>query len=300
MLLLERGERPGCKNLSGGRLYCYALAELLPDFQQSAPLERRITQENLTLLTRDAATTFTSLQPDGDAWSLLRARFDPWFTAQAEAEGVQLISGATVESLYIAQGRVCGVTCDNETLRARYVVLAEGANSVLAERHGFLPRPALNTMAPGIKEVLALDKHTLEERFRLEGDEGAAMLFSGEIGDDLPGGGSNSDLFMQIFADVFNLPAQRNAINGCASLGAAINTAVGLGIYTSYETAIEKMVRVKDVFTPIERNAKRYEALNKGIFKELATYTDVILKKSYQVIHGHVDNVDAIQSWSNA
>ena len=56
---------------------------------------------------------------------------------------------------------------------------------------------------------------------------------------------------MQIFADVFNLPARRNAINGCASLGAAINTAVGLGLYPNYETAIEKMVRVKDVFTPI-------------------------------------------------
>lgn len=34
----------------------------------------------------------------------------------------------------------------------------------------------------------------------------------------ITGGGSNSDLFMQIFADVFNLPARRNAINGCASL----------------------------------------------------------------------------------
>ena len=40
----------------------------------------------------------------------------------------------------------------------------------------------------------------------------------------ITGGGSNSDLFMQIFADMFNLPARRNAINGCASLGAAINT----------------------------------------------------------------------------
>ena len=116
----------------------------------------------------------------------------------------------------------------------------------------------------------------------------------------ITGGGSNSDLFMQIFADVFNLPTRRNAINGCASLGAAINTAVGLGLYPSYETAIENMVRVKDVFIPIESNASRYEALNKGIFKDLTQYTDVILKKSYQVIHGNLDNVDAIQSWSNA
>lgn len=51
VLLLERGELPGSKNLSGGRLYCHALAELLPHFQQSAPLERRITQESLALPT---------------------------------------------------------------------------------------------------------------------------------------------------------------------------------------------------------------------------------------------------------
>lgn len=188
VLLLERGEIPGSKNLSGGRLYCHALSELLPNFQQSAPLERRITQENLTLLTHSGATTYSSLQPDGDSWTLLRSRFDPWFVAQAQAEGVQFISGVTVEALHVEDGKVCGIIADNESLRARYVVLAEGANSVLAERYGFLPRPATSTMALGIKETLALDTQTIQERFRLNGNEGAAMLFSGEVCGDLPGG----------------------------------------------------------------------------------------------------------------
>lgn len=116
----------------------------------------------------------------------------------------------------------------------------------------------------------------------------------------ITGGGSNSDLFMQIFADVFNLPTRRNAVNSCASLGAAINTAVGLGLYSSYEAAVEKMVRVKDEFVPIEANAARYEAMNKGIFRELTKHTDVILKKSWQVFHGDLNEADAIQSWSNA
>lgn len=116
----------------------------------------------------------------------------------------------------------------------------------------------------------------------------------------ITGGGSNSDLFMQIFADVFNLPTQRNAINGCASLGSAINTAVGLGVYPSYQQAVEKMVRVKDVFTPVAAHAARYEAMNKGIFRELTQHTDPILKKSYAVFHGDLNEVEAIQSWSNA
>lgn len=188
VLLLERGEMPGSKNLSGGRLYCHALTELLPDAHQSAPLERRITQENLTLLTRYGATTYSSLRPEGDSWSVLRARFDPWFVAQAEVEGVQFISGITVDALHIEDGRVCGVIADDETLRARYVVLAEGANSVLAERYGFQPRPSTTAMALGIKETLALDQQVLEARFRLSAEEGAAMLFSGEVCGTLPGG----------------------------------------------------------------------------------------------------------------
>lgn len=38
VLLLERAEIPGSKNLSGGRLYTHALAELLPQFHLTAPL----------------------------------------------------------------------------------------------------------------------------------------------------------------------------------------------------------------------------------------------------------------------
>ena len=91
VLLLERAEIPGSKNLSGGRLYTHALAELLPQFHLTAPLERRITHESLSLLTPDGATTFSSLQPGGESWSVLRARFDPWLVAEAEKEGVECI-----------------------------------------------------------------------------------------------------------------------------------------------------------------------------------------------------------------
>ncbi|MGE9204566.1 FAD-dependent oxidoreductase, partial [Escherichia coli] len=129
-----------------------------------------------------------SLQPGGESWSVLRARFDPWLVAEAEKEGVECIPGATVDALYEENGRVCGVICGDDILRARYVVLAEGANSVLAERHGLVTRPAGEAMALGIKEVLSLETSAIEERFHLENNEGAALLFSGGICDDLPGG----------------------------------------------------------------------------------------------------------------
>ena len=62
-----------------------------------------------------------------------------------------------MDALYEENGRVCGVICGDDILRARYVVLAEGANSVLAERHGLVTRPAGEAMALGIKEVLSLE-----------------------------------------------------------------------------------------------------------------------------------------------
>ena len=333
VLLLERAEIPGSKNLSGGRLYTHALAELLPQYHLTAPLERRITHESLSLLTPDGATTFSSLQPGGESWSVLRARLDPWLVAEAEKEGVECIPGATVDTLYEENGRICGVICGDDILRARYVVLAEGANSILAERHGLVTRPAGEAMALGIKEVLALEASSIEERFHLENNEGAALLFSGGICDDLPGGAflytNQQTLSLGIVCPLSSLtqsripasellarfkthPAVRPLIkntesleygahlvpegglhsmpvqyggNGCATLGAAINTSVGLRLYPDYATAVDKMVRVKDIFMPVENNAKRYDAMNKGIFKDLTKHTDVILKKSYEVMH---------------
>lgn len=188
VLLLERAEIPGSKNLSGGRLYTHALAELLPQFHLTAPLERRITHESLSLLTPDGATTFSSLQPGGESGVYyVHGSIRGWLPKPKKK-----VSNASPERRWMhcmkENGRVCGVICGDDILRARYVVLAEGANSVLAERHGLVTRPAGEAMALGIKEVLSLEPSAIEERFHLENNEGAALLFSGRICDDLPGG----------------------------------------------------------------------------------------------------------------
>ncbi|NMD71557.1 sugar kinase [Bacillus sp. DNRA2] len=99
----------------------------------------------------------------------------------------------------------------------------------------------------------------------------------------ISGGGSNSDLMMQIFADVFGLPATRNVVNGSASLGAAICTAISVGAYESYEEAIEKMVKVKDTFLPNKGNYKFYNVMNEEVYKQITVFTDDIMKKSYPI-----------------
>ncbi len=99
----------------------------------------------------------------------------------------------------------------------------------------------------------------------------------------ISGGGSNSNLFMQIFSDVYGLPACRNVVNGAAGLGSAISAALAAGVYPDYVSAIEKMVRIKDRFEPNPENHKTYHRMNSEVYRHITTYTDEILKKSYPI-----------------
>lgn len=100
----------------------------------------------------------------------------------------------------------------------------------------------------------------------------------------ITGGGSNSDLFMQIFADVFNMPVVRNEVNGAAGMGSAICAAVAAGVYESFEDAVANMVRFKDTFVPNPENVELYEKLV-PIYSGITAYTDEVLKKSYELFN---------------
>lgn len=95
------------------------------------------------------------------------------------------------------------------------------------------------------------------------------------------GGGSNSDLFMQIVADVYGLPAVRNGINGAAGLGAAISVAVATGVYGDYAQAVREMVHRKDEFLPVEANSRVYRIINEGAYRELTTMLEGTLKRMH-------------------
>lgn len=191
VLLLERGVQAGSKNCSGGRLYSHSLELIIPDFTKTAPLERAITQERLSMMTGDSMTTLDYRQPVATAcsWSVLRSRFDPWLMTLAEAAGAQCLTDVVVDELVMEHGRIIGVKIGEDTLFSRTVILAEGANTLLAEQHQLMPKPTPRTMATGVKEILALPRERLEERFGLEGDQGCAWMFAGQPTGGKVGGG---------------------------------------------------------------------------------------------------------------
>lgn len=59
VLVIERGDSAGCKNMTGGRLYAHTLEAIIPGFAASAPVERKVTREKISFLTEESAVTST-------------------------------------------------------------------------------------------------------------------------------------------------------------------------------------------------------------------------------------------------
>lgn len=83
------------------------------------------------------------------------------------------------------------------------------------------------------------------------------------------GGGSQSNGAMQLTADIFGMAAQRPHVYETSALGAAINTAVGQGLYADYPAAVSAMTRVKDVFEPQPDAVATYDALYRRVYQKM-------------------------------
>ncbi|WP_080797158.1 FAD-dependent oxidoreductase [Arabiibacter massiliensis] len=195
VLVVERGNFAGAKNMTGGRIYSHSLKEVFPDFESEAPLERKITHERMAFMDPKSqmAIDFTSpeLAEEGrDSYSVLRAPFDQWLASKAEDAGAEYICGIAVEELIKDDaGRVVGVRAGEDEITAQVVILAEGCNPILSERCLGNPRPKPSQMAVGVKQVFELPAGQIEDRFLVPEGEGAAMLFVGDCTHGSVGGG---------------------------------------------------------------------------------------------------------------
>jgi len=192
VLLVERGQRPGCKNVIGGVLYATALEGLFPGLGDVAPVERPVTFRSFGMMTEDAhagfevrSAAFGEPPTYNQSFTLRRSAFDPWLTARATEAGVTLVTGTVVEALRHEQDDparpVIGIRCGREggDVDARVVILAEGAHALLAEQEGLRPRTTGAQVMLGVKALLSLDRARIADRFHLEGRQGRAMEFFG-------------------------------------------------------------------------------------------------------------------------
>ncbi|PHI29833.1 FAD-dependent oxidoreductase [Budvicia aquatica] len=194
VLVIERGNFAGSKNMTGGRLYAHSLEKIIPGFAKEAPVERKVTHEKVSFLTKDSAVTLDyqaqrAEQPLQESYTVLRSKFDPWLMEKAEEAGVQFIAGIRVDELVIENGQVAGVKAGDDILEANLVILADGVNSLLGKSLGMVPDLSPHNVAVGVKELIELPRQQLEDRFNLIGGEGTAWLFAGSPSNGLLGGG---------------------------------------------------------------------------------------------------------------
>lgn len=187
VVVIERGESPGSKNVMGGILYRHSLEEIIPEFWKEAPLQRHIVEQKVLVLSKDSAVGFNFKSQKLDQapynnFSVMRADFDQWFAKKAEEAGAFVINETLVESLIVKDGKVIGVRTDRPDgdLYADVVIDAEGVNSLLARDLGLHPEIPERNAVLAVKEIIALPRQTIEERFNLSGDQGVAIELVGE------------------------------------------------------------------------------------------------------------------------
>lgn len=197
VLVVERGESAGSKNMTGGRIYTHSLRKVFSDEELStAPFERKIVHERIALMSPDANFTvdFQSEKMDdasSDSYSVLRGPFDQWLADQAEAAGAEYICGITVEEVIKDEaGAIIGIKATEDELTANVVILCDGVNSLLTQQAVGYERPAPTQIAVGIKETFALPASVITDRCLTNSDdEGAAMLVAGDVTKGSFGGG---------------------------------------------------------------------------------------------------------------
>ncbi|WP_124055388.1 FAD-dependent oxidoreductase [Arcanobacterium ihumii] len=169
--LIERGDAPGSKNLSGGVLYSRVMEEIFPNFLKDAPIERIITRNVLSFLNTRSHVNIdywdARLGDPVNAVTVLRAKLDAWLADQAEEAGATVLPGVKVDALLREDDQVVGIRAGDEDLRANIVIAADGVNSFIAREVGLRKKEPSKHLAVGVKSVIGLPSTVIEDRFNL-------------------------------------------------------------------------------------------------------------------------------------
>lgn len=188
VVLLERGEFPGAKNIFGGVLYRKQIEELVPEFwkERNFPMERNIVEQRIWIMGKESMVTFShrneAYKEPFNCFTGLRVKFDQWFADKAVQAGALPVYQTVALDVIREGNRVVGVKTDRDDgdLYADVVVIADGVNSLLGKSLGIHKEWRPDEVSLAVKEVIALPKEKIEDRFNVEGNEGVTIEFLGE------------------------------------------------------------------------------------------------------------------------
>jgi electron transfer flavoprotein-quinone oxidoreductase len=193
VMVLERGDYSGAKNVTGGRLYVKPIRRFYPELWHEAPFERPVARELVTMMGEGAHTTieiaadrFTGEQPQ--SYTVLRAKLDQWLAEKVTEKGAMVVPNMKVDELLRKDGRIIGIRAGGDEIGAQVVIVAEGVLRLLSSEAGLTAEPQAKHHALGYKEVIELPSGVIEDRWRLNPGEGAAQLFMGACTKGMMGG----------------------------------------------------------------------------------------------------------------
>ena len=185
VVVLERGDFAGSKNMFGGAIYTKPTAEIFPEFWKSAPVERYNVEHRFALLGDNDGTVVGyrndehAEEPHYNSFTVIRAKWDRWCAEQAEKAGAFIVNQTLVTELIKEDGKIVGVKTEQEEFYARVVIVADGVNSLLAKEAGLHQEISSHNVAVGVKEVIQLPKEKIQDRFNLEGNSGVIYTVIG-------------------------------------------------------------------------------------------------------------------------
>ncbi len=186
-IVLERGRKPGTKNVMGGVLYTRPTAQVFGEFRKDAPVERCVIEQNVWMLTEDSAIKLGYRSPKfaedvPNAYTVLRVKIDDYLAQQTEKAGALIINETKVdEVLRDDKGQVIGVRTGRPEgeVYAPIVIIAEGVNCELTKGLGMQSDLRVDDAASTVKQIIRLDAEVIEDRFGLQPGEGATIEMYG-------------------------------------------------------------------------------------------------------------------------
>lgn len=208
VLLIERGCYPGAKVCGGVSIIAEHTHKLFPNFWDEVKWERMVTDQAFWWMTEDSvlSTRFQSKRLAAapyNRFSIKRIHLYQWLAQKAVTAGATLLNGHHAAELLFEGKQAIGVRIaepHNTYYLADIIVLADGANSLLAEKAKLIQCVSPLTMSLYVKETIALPANTIEERFHLSPNEGIILGLYG-----YPTAGMNGTGSIHTFKDSISL-----------------------------------------------------------------------------------------------
>ena len=186
VVLIERGEFPGSKNMFGGMLpNCPVVEELIPGFWDQAPWERHVVRRVLSVRTAGTSTSIAfesqTFDRPPDNYIPFSDRLSTGGTLSGHARQERNLPECCVEDLLMEGATVNGVRVARPegAIHAKVTIACDGVLSFLAKKAGLRNDFDPSDMALGVKALLFLGEDEINRRFNLVRRQGVTHEFLG-------------------------------------------------------------------------------------------------------------------------